>query len=75
MRCKRAAQEPAAAPGARSRRRVDPGFPSIIDRYITRIFVRNLALILGAFVSIFMVADFMDLIDDIHQNRSVASRW
>ena len=69
VRRKRATQEPAPPPAPAAPPRTTTGFPSIIDRYITRIFVRNLALILGAFVSIFVVADFMDLIDDIHQNR------
>lgn len=53
-----------AAPPARS----SVGFPGLIDRYIGRLFVRNMFLVLGAFVAIFMVGDFMELIDDIRQN-------
>ncbi|HXK10309.1 MAG TPA: LptF/LptG family permease [Vicinamibacteria bacterium] len=44
-------------------------FPSILDRYIARSWVSNVALVLLAFVSIFVLAEFMDLVDDIQQNK------
>ena len=44
-------------------------FPSILDRYIARSWVANVALVLIAFVSIFVLAEFMDLVDDIQHNK------
>jgi LPS export ABC transporter permease LptF/LPS export ABC transporter permease LptG len=44
-------------------------FPSLLDRYIAWAWVGHLALVLLAFVSIFVLADFMDLFDDIQQNH------
>jgi LPS export ABC transporter permease LptF/LPS export ABC transporter permease LptG len=44
-------------------------FPSLLDRYIARAWVSNVALVLLAFVAIFFLGDFMDLIDDIQQHK------
>jgi LPS export ABC transporter permease LptF/LPS export ABC transporter permease LptG len=44
-------------------------FPSILDRYIARAWGANVALVLLAFASIYFLGDFMDLIDDFHQNK------
>ena len=44
-------------------------FPSILDRYIARSWVSNVALVLLAFASIFVLGELMDLIDDIQQNH------
>ena len=44
-------------------------FPSILDRYIARSWVSNVALVLLAFTSIYVLGEFMDLIDDIQQNH------
>ncbi len=44
-------------------------FPSILDRYIARAWVGHFVLILLAFLSIFVLADFMDLFDDIQHNH------
>jgi lipopolysaccharide export LptBFGC system permease protein LptF len=44
-------------------------FPSILDRYIARSWFANVALVLLAFASIYFLAEFMDLIDDIQQHK------
>lgn len=44
-------------------------FPTILDRYIARGFVGHLALVLAGFWSIYLLAEFMDLFDDIQQNH------
>ncbi len=44
-------------------------FPSILDRYIVRAWISNVALVLLAFASIYFLGDFMDLIDDFQQNK------
>jgi LPS export ABC transporter permease LptF/LPS export ABC transporter permease LptG len=44
-------------------------FPSILDRYIARSWVANVSLVLVAFMSIYFLAEFMDLVDDIQQNH------
>jgi LPS export ABC transporter permease LptG len=44
-------------------------FPSLLDRYIARTFVGFYGLIMLAFTSIFILAEFMDLFDDIQQNK------
>ncbi len=43
--------------------------PGILDRYIGRTFLGHLALVLLAFFSIFLLAHFMDIFDDIQQNH------
>jgi LPS export ABC transporter permease LptG len=44
-------------------------FPSLLDRYIARAWVGNVALVMLAFAAVYFLADFMDLIDDFQQNR------
>jgi LPS export ABC transporter permease LptG/LPS export ABC transporter permease LptF len=44
-------------------------FPSLLDRYIARSWLANVALVLLAFAAIFFLAEFMDLIDDIQQHK------
>ncbi len=44
-------------------------FPSILDRYIVRSWISNVALVVSAFASIYFLGDFMDLIDDFAQNK------
>ena len=43
-------------------------FPSILDRYIARSWAGNVMLVLVAFMSIYVLGEFMDLIDDIQQH-------
>ncbi len=43
--------------------------PTLLDRYIIRRYLGFLVLILAAFVSIFILAQFMDLFDDIQHNN------
>jgi LPS export ABC transporter permease LptG/LPS export ABC transporter permease LptF len=43
--------------------------PGLIDRYIVRTCIAQYALVLTAFWSIFLLVDFMDLFDDIQQNK------
>jgi len=43
-------------------------FPSILDRYIARSWAGNVMLVLVAFMSIYFLGEFMDLIDDIQQH-------
>jgi LPS export ABC transporter permease LptF/LPS export ABC transporter permease LptG len=44
-------------------------FPSLLDRYISSGWLGHFALVMLAFVSIYVLADFMDLFDDIQQNK------
>jgi len=44
-------------------------FPSLLDRYIARAWLGNVALVTLAFAAVYFLADFMDLIDDFQQNR------
>jgi lipopolysaccharide export system permease protein len=44
-------------------------FPSLLDRYIARAYLGHMALVMAAFCSIYFLAEFMDLFDDIQQNR------
>ncbi len=44
-------------------------FPSLLDRYIARSWVANVMLVLAAFMSIYFLGEFMDLIDDIQQHK------
>jgi LPS export ABC transporter permease LptF/LPS export ABC transporter permease LptG len=43
-------------------------FPSLLDRYIARSWVGNVMLVLVAFMSIYVLGELMDLIDDIQQH-------
>jgi LPS export ABC transporter permease LptF/LPS export ABC transporter permease LptG len=44
-------------------------FGSILDNYIARLFLSYLALILIAFCSLYLLVEFMELFDDLQQNR------
>ncbi|HSB61393.1 MAG TPA: LptF/LptG family permease, partial [Vicinamibacteria bacterium] len=44
-------------------------FPSLLDRYVARTWAGFFGLVLLAFAAIFVLAEFMDLFDDIQQNR------
>jgi LPS export ABC transporter permease LptG/LPS export ABC transporter permease LptF len=67
----------AVRPGGGRRRRVvvlriprlSLPIPGLIDRYIVRTYIAQYALVLTAFWSIFLLVDFMDLFDDIQQNK------
>jgi LPS export ABC transporter permease LptF/LPS export ABC transporter permease LptG len=70
----RAARPAPARPGARPVvvvriPRLTLRFPSLLDRYIARSWLANVALVLLAFASIYFLGEFMDLIDDIQQHR------
>jgi LPS export ABC transporter permease LptF/LPS export ABC transporter permease LptG len=69
-----AASEPVGLPARRAVvvvriPRLTLRFPSILDRYIARSWVSNVVLVMLAFVSIYVLGEFMDLIDDIQQNH------
>jgi LPS export ABC transporter permease LptF/LPS export ABC transporter permease LptG len=49
--------------------RITIRFPTLLDRYIARGYLGYLLLVVAAFVSIFLLAHFMDLFDDIQQNH------
>jgi LPS export ABC transporter permease LptG/LPS export ABC transporter permease LptF len=73
---RRGARAPAATAAARPRTvvivripRLRLRFPSILDRYIVRAWIANVALVLLAFASIYFLGDFMELIDDFQQNK------
>ena len=44
-------------------------FPSLLDRYIARSWVSSVLLVLLAFMVVFFLGEFMDLIDDIQQHK------
>jgi len=44
-------------------------FPSILDRYIARAWINYFLLVMMAFISIYVLAEFMDLFDDIQHNH------
>jgi LPS export ABC transporter permease LptG len=43
--------------------------PGLIDRYIVRTYVEKYALVLAAFWAIYVLVSFMDLFDDVQQNK------
>jgi LPS export ABC transporter permease LptF/LPS export ABC transporter permease LptG len=43
-------------------------FPTLLDRYVIRRYMGFLVLILGGFVAIFLLADFMELFNEIQEN-------
>ncbi len=49
--------------------RVSLPTPSLLDRYILRLYATHFFLVLAAVVSLFFLAEFMDLIDDVQQNH------
>jgi LPS export ABC transporter permease LptF/LPS export ABC transporter permease LptG len=44
-------------------------FPTLLDRYIARSFAGHVVLVLAAFLSIYVLAHFMDIFDDIQQHK------
>jgi len=67
---------PAHGPGARRRAvvvlrvpRPSLPSPSLLDRYIGRAYVAHFSLVLVAFLAVFVLAEFMDLFDDIQQHH------
>jgi LPS export ABC transporter permease LptG/LPS export ABC transporter permease LptF len=72
----RAAARPLDRPNRRPRAvvvvrvpRVSLRFPTLIDRYVGRSYLGLFLLVLAAFSSIYALAEFMDLFDDVQQNR------
>jgi LPS export ABC transporter permease LptG/LPS export ABC transporter permease LptF len=49
--------------------RLDLPIPGLIDRYVVRTYVGKYALVLTAFWAIFVLVSFMDLFDDVQQNK------
>jgi LPS export ABC transporter permease LptG len=49
--------------------RVSIRFPGILDRYLARMWTGFFVLVLAAFWSLFVLVSFMDLFDDIQQNK------
>jgi LPS export ABC transporter permease LptF/LPS export ABC transporter permease LptG len=49
--------------------RISLPLPGLLDRYILRQYAGHLFLVLTAFWSIYFLAEFLDLFDDIQQNR------
>jgi LPS export ABC transporter permease LptF/LPS export ABC transporter permease LptG len=49
--------------------RLEFPIPGILDRYILRQYAGHLSLVLSAFWSIYFLAEFLDLFDDIQQNH------
>ena len=43
--------------------------PGLLDRYVARAYLGHLLLVLVAFCSIFLLAHFMDIFDDIQQHK------
>ena len=69
------------APGGRGRRpgprrvvvlrvpRIGLPIPGLLDRYVVRTYLENYALVLTAFWAIYVLVSFMDLFDDVQQNK------
>lgn len=77
-RLRRKAQPPPPARAARPRQRavvvlrlprLRLPLPGLLDRYVARGYAGHLLLVLAAFFSIFLLVHFMDLFDDVQQNR------
>jgi len=45
------------------------GLPGLLDRYVARQYLGFLTLVLVSFVSIYVLTEFMDLFDDVQENR------
>jgi LPS export ABC transporter permease LptG/LPS export ABC transporter permease LptF len=43
--------------------------PGLLDRYIAKSYVAKFAMVLAAFWALFVLVNFMDLFDDVQQNR------
>jgi LPS export ABC transporter permease LptG len=44
-------------------------FPTLLDRYIARAYLGHFLLVLAGFVAIFTLAEFLDLFNDIQENK------
>src|SRR5260370_6935440 len=44
-------------------------FPTLLDRYIARAYFGHFLLVLAGFVAIFTLAEFLDLFNDIQENK------
>jgi hypothetical protein len=44
-------------------------FPTLLDRYLGRTYLGLFALVVAAFSSIYALAEFMDLFDDVQRNK------
>jgi LPS export ABC transporter permease LptG len=70
---------PAAAPAAARQRprpalvlripRVALRFPGLLDRYVARAFLGHFLLVIAAFGALFLLAEFLDMFDEIQRNR------
>ncbi|MFI5184707.1 MAG: LptF/LptG family permease, partial [Vicinamibacteria bacterium] len=49
--------------------RLSLGFPSILDRYVAAQYLGHMFLVGAAFWALFVLAHFLDLFDDIQQNK------
>jgi LPS export ABC transporter permease LptG/LPS export ABC transporter permease LptF len=49
--------------------RIELPIPGLLDRYIARTYLGKYGLVLTAFLALFVLVEFMDLFDDIQQNR------
>jgi LPS export ABC transporter permease LptF/LPS export ABC transporter permease LptG len=49
--------------------RVVVRFPTLLDRYIARAYLGHFLLVLAGFVAIFTLAEFLDLFNDIQENK------
>jgi len=49
--------------------RWSPSIPRLLDRYIARQYLEYLALVMISFWAIFVLAEFLDLFDDIQHNK------
>ncbi len=49
--------------------RIGVGIPGLLDRYIAREYLGYFTLILTSFLSIFVLVEFMDLMDDVSQHQ------
>ncbi|HUG53901.1 MAG TPA: LptF/LptG family permease, partial [Vicinamibacteria bacterium] len=70
------AARPAPARGGRPRRvvvvripRLSLPIPGLIDRYVVRTYLGKYTLVLSAFWAIYVLVSFMDLFDDVQQNK------
>lgn len=54
--------------------RLSLGFPSILDRYVAVQYLGHMTLVGIAFWALFILAHFLDIFDDIQQNK-VRERW
>ncbi len=48
-------------------------FPNTFDRYVLRLFARTFFIVLGAGISVYIIANFADLVDDVLENEISAS--